>query len=412
MSLLITLLLEAFAAFLALLHGGGVQTDEAKYLLNIPYPHPPLLRFVLSATEWIPFQEMFWRFLFASLLLQAVWIVRDMGRDLSCARRLTLCACWLLSSAVLFQAGTVMLAVPTAIFAFLFLRLMPEESKANQGDKERHERPSSVVGLLWLAALLSTFQAVLFLPIVAAVVWRMRVSLWWKACVLLAPVVILFLFSLSNPLTLFAVQIQAGKDVGDDFLTRAQGLLRIWMLGGSGILSFIGTLGLILRRQWVVLFALAFVCVYVFIGRYDYYAVFFVPLFITGVHRFLSLAAECPSTPMRRWMHVSLPLLTGAGTVLLFTRVTAFPLPGPARAVLQAVGSSLPSRSYILVNGPFGHEWQYESRMPIRRYRSDLVDGAAAIICLRPCEDGVQWQSREWERLSVQTVETWAHDAQ
>jgi hypothetical protein len=79
-------------------HVGGVHTDEAKYLLNIPYPHPPLARWILHWTELIPFQELLWRIVFATLLIQAVFFVWDMARMRTREERFTLCGLWLFST--------------------------------------------------------------------------------------------------------------------------------------------------------------------------------------------------------------------------------------------------------------------------------------------------------------------------
>ena len=73
---LIIIGLEGYALALAWIQSlGGVRTDEAKYLLDIPYPHPPLMRWVLNLTEGFTYQEMLWRMIFATLLVQAVWLV-------------------------------------------------------------------------------------------------------------------------------------------------------------------------------------------------------------------------------------------------------------------------------------------------------------------------------------------------
>ena len=77
MQVLITVAgLEVYALALAFLQAmSGVRTDEAKYLLNIPYPHPPAARFVLGLTDGWAYQEIFWRIVFATLLVQAVFLV-------------------------------------------------------------------------------------------------------------------------------------------------------------------------------------------------------------------------------------------------------------------------------------------------------------------------------------------------
>src|SRR3989338_9501527 len=99
------ILLEGYALFLALWQQlGGVHTDEAKYLLNIPYPHPPLARGIFHLLDGMPLQDMFWRIVLASLLIQAVWFVWDMACDLKNGERMALSGAWLLCAAIVFQA--------------------------------------------------------------------------------------------------------------------------------------------------------------------------------------------------------------------------------------------------------------------------------------------------------------------
>ena len=110
--------LEAYAVALAVLQSlSGVRTDEAKYLLSIPYPHPPFLRSVMSATEWVPFQEMLWRVLLASLFIHAVWLIWDMVRGLDRQQRIALCGAWLLSGSILLLSGSILLAPVNAVQA-------------------------------------------------------------------------------------------------------------------------------------------------------------------------------------------------------------------------------------------------------------------------------------------------------
>ncbi|MBI5156250.1 hypothetical protein HZA45_03180, partial [Candidatus Peregrinibacteria bacterium] len=119
--------LEAYAIILAFLQAmSGVRTDEAKYLLNIPYPHPPAARFLLGLTDGWAYQEFFWRFLFATLLVQAVFLIWSMGKILPRRDRFTLCGVWLFSAAFVAQTGSIMMAELTAlqglVFTWLWIR--------------------------------------------------------------------------------------------------------------------------------------------------------------------------------------------------------------------------------------------------------------------------------------------------
>src|SRR3989338_3989707 len=93
----------------------GMRTDEAKYLLNIPYPHPPLIRSVLGWTDGFVYQEIFWRVIFATLIIQAVWLVWDMGRSFGRPSRILLALAWLLSSGVILQGGSLFIGPLSAL---------------------------------------------------------------------------------------------------------------------------------------------------------------------------------------------------------------------------------------------------------------------------------------------------------
>ena len=121
-TLVTVLMLQLYAMLLAGVHFfEGLKTDEAKYLLNIPYPHPPFARSILSATEWVPMHEWWWRCIFATLLVQAVWLfVRCVPTDRMRARMVVL-VMYLMSSALVMQAGTIMMAPLSALFGEFFV---------------------------------------------------------------------------------------------------------------------------------------------------------------------------------------------------------------------------------------------------------------------------------------------------
>ena len=64
----------------------------------------------------------------------------------------------------------------------------------------------------------------------------------------------------------------------------------------------------------------------------------------------------------------------------------------------------------LLIDGPFGHEWQYESTRPIGRFTQTLSSSvelqAQAIVCTKKtCEDDVNVDV--WKRLEGAPVEVW-----
>lgn len=352
--------LQTYACALAVVQFfNGVRTDEAKYLLNIPYPHPPLARWLFSVFDGFAWQEIGARMLCATLMVQAVWLVWDMGRALRPAARLSLCILWLGSAAFVLQAGTVMMAPLTALQALTFLWLL---------SRPRDALPhAAVIGLLWLTTVFTALQGVLLAPLVIAVLrlrgtpWRQR--LWYVG----APLALVALYALGNPLVLASVLIQSGKDAADSLLMRGLGLTHILLIAGSATGTVAGIAGLLLKRHAFILASFLLVAAYVFVGRHDYYAILFLPFLITGCKHLF-----------RRMPVLAIPVAIGGVlcTGLFFAHVPLLRSRSVARDLLRQAGPGL-----ILIDGPMGHEWQYEARrdQEIRRFRDDLAPGATVI---------------------------------
>ena len=376
--LIIVIGLECYAfalAFMQLLN--GVRTDEAKYLLNIPYPHPPLARWLLSLFDGFAWQELGARILFATVMVQAVWIVWDMGRALRLPARVSLCTLWLGSAAFVLQAGTVMMAPLTALQALLFLWMLSVP-------RERLPRPATI-GFLWLLTLFTALQGVLLAPLVIALL-RHRGERWgtvaWYAGV---PLVLLGAYALGNPLILASLFLQAGMDAANSVGMRVGGLLWVLVLAGSGVGSIVGIAGLGLKRHWWILASFVLIALYVVIGRYDYYAILFLPFFVTGAKHLF-----------RRMPVLAVPsaiVLVACTVLLLMLHAPLIAPRSPARYVLHQLDAGL-----ILVNGSMGHEWQYEALpgQDVRPYRTELRDEADAIVCRSACEDlGAEWMQMD-----------------
>ncbi len=364
--------LELYA--LALAHAqllNGVRTDEAKYLLNIPYPHPPLVRWLLGLFDGCPWQEICVRVLFATLMVQAVWIVWDMGRALKLPARLSVCVLWLGSAGFVLQAGTVMMAPITALEALAFLWLLSRPREALPG--------SASVAFLWLITVFTALQGVLLAPLAIAVLrlrgTPLKARLWYIG----APLVLVGLYALGNPLIMASFGLQAGKDTADTLLTRAEGLSWILVLAGSGVGTVIGIIGLILKKHWFILASFLLIALYVFVGRYDYYAILFLPFFITGAkHLYRRMSAD--------WQ-IAVPatvLLVVCTALLLTHHVPLRTERSPARDTLKQLGSGV-----FLLKGSFGHEWQYEaaSGQDLRLYTPALEPEATAVLCFEQCGD-------------------------
>lgn len=390
--------LEVYALLLANLQAlGGVRTDEAKYLLSIPYPHPPLLRWIMHLTEFVPFQEMLWRFLLASLVIQAVWFVWDLSKDLDLEDRMALCGGWLLSSAVILQAGSIMLAPVSAVQMLVFLWLR----------RQKHvERYAGFIALFWFASLFTAFQAILFLPFIIDVFARMTLPRREKIMYVALPILLLTLYSFSNPLVLAGIAIHGSGGLHSTLMDRALGVGTLWVFGGSLVLGLVGTAGVLRSRDPFLLSTFALVILFDAVSvPYPYYAILFTPLFIEGTR--LLLKATTHRRFFFRDTHTSaFPLLTfliGASVVIVFLRPPPLQ-PTNARAVMQAIAAR-GNDGDIAIQGSFGHEWQYESPFFVERYRTGNIANVQAIVCLNHCPT-VSAPER-WKKMEVEGVEVW-----
>lgn len=379
--------LEAYALLMTTLRMlGDVHTDEAKYLLNIPYPHPPLARTLLHTFESLPSQEWIVRFLFATALVQAAWFVWDLGRNLERPSRVLLVGAWLTSSAVLLQAGTIMMAVLTALQGLLLLWLL--------FDGRDHTSRAGWIGILWMASLFTAYQAVLFLPVMLALTLRMRLSRSQGVMIVFFPVLLLCLYTLGNPLAIASMLHQAGKDLDQSMIERLSESLWIWGLGGSFLLSAFGTWGILRSRHiaWIASFLL--VLCYVLLARYEYYAILFTPHVVVGAWYLLARARWRVSP----WALLVMPLVTH---ILLLVHPPIF-IESPAARTVAAI-KARGRAGILLIEGPFGHDWQYESSVPVLRARPHLLQDAAAVVCTHGCSQPADG----WVRLSGPPTVVW-----
>lgn len=379
--------LTFLALALALLQAThGVATDEAKNLLNIPYPHPPLLRFIIGAFWWMPGQAFLWRFLLALLLIQAVWLVWTLARR---GEGFALGALWLLSAAVIVWAGQILLVPVIAVEALIFcIWLLKSEDQ---------ERRVGWVSLLWLASLFTAYQAILYFPIVAVIFRRMKLPLWKRIIGFFGPVALLVLYTATNPLAVASMVTAGGQNLGGGTPFEAlRGVVWLWILGGSLVLSFLGTLGMLLSRRWSLLLSLLMVAAFVFLSYRPYYCLLFTPLFIAGL-------ASAPALFRRPAL-----VVLGALVCAVILVPVAFPasVPSPARMVFHsAEEANVPSGATALIAGSFGHEWQEAGPYLVKKYLPRLVDTARVVVCLADCPE-VRGK-KSWLRLTGVPVEAW-----
>ncbi len=390
-------LLEWYALLLAMLQlPAGVRTDEAKYLLSIPYPHPPLLRFLFASLQSLPAQEWLLRFLLCSIVVQAVWLLVDLAGVLTPSRRFALALAWLFSSAVMVQAGTIMMAPITAVFGLvcLWLALRPEHLVS---------RHAWLIGCFWLLGLFSAYQTVLFAPLLVSALRGAKVS-WSRVCILIGlPLALLSLYTLGNPLALASLVKVGGQDIAVALDVRMWNILWLTLSAGSGMLTIVGLSGVLTSGRMDLLSTAFLVLAFVAISSQPYYAILLTPLLCGGLFLLFckrSLSATCfiPA-------HVLLSML--------FLWMSLPPMhPTPARATMTFLRHHGVSGDHgpILIDGPFGHEWQYESHARIGRFTDALSlereQEASAIVCTRKtCEEDID--SDLWERLQGASVEIW-----
>ena len=385
----ILIALQIYAIALAFLQSmGGVRTDEAKYLLNIPYPHPPAARFILGLTDGWAFQEMFWRITFATLLVQAVFLVWSMGKILSKRDRFVLCAVWLLSAALVTQAGSVMMASLTAVeglvFTWLWVRRDIEVT-----------RFAGWLSLFWLLTLFTAFQGILFLPLVCALFWRTKLPRWFRLFCICAPVGLLLLYVLGHPLLAASILIAKGDNAALTLVGRLKGVFIVWGIAGGVWAAILGIAGIVSKRTGALFWTLLLVSAYVMVSYHEYYGLLFLPLFLAGL-----------ILTMRRWMLppsvILLPLLLA--TILLFPHLRPPAQPDSARAVSALIEARHQTGS-LLIAGSFGHQWEYESHLEIRRYRPELLKNAQAVVCLQACAD--MKKQKGWKTMSGAVLEIW-----
>ena len=387
-------LLELYALLLAGIQMfPGVHTDEAKYLLSIPYPHPPILRSIIAATAGFPAQEFLWRFIIASALVQAVWLLRDLGYVIPRPRRIALAASWLFASAVILQAGTVMMAPISGLFGLIcvWLVLRAEPLPATF---------ATVLGCVWFVGIFSTYQSVLYLPLLVSALHASNVS-WRKIAILIGtPLLLLILYTFSNPYVLATFFKVATQDAPLTLDVRIWNILWTYLIAGSGILSVVGTFGLLTGGRKDLLITFGIVLAYIALTSQEYYGILLTPLLCAGV--FLLFC--------KRRLSSTVYLSTLAFLSILFV-IARFPqmVPTPARATVRFLEAKHLD-SFVLIDGYFGHDWQFESRGVIRRYSQDLSSmvesEATAVVCTkRTCEEDINGD--EWKKLEGAPLEVW-----
>lgn len=381
-------IVQAYAVALAVYQLGiGVRTDEAKYLLNIPYPHPPLARTIFSLTENVPWQETLWRVVLATAVAQAVWIVADIARDRPPRDRIVLCAMWLLAPTVLLQAGTIMLAPLTALGTLLLLWCNArQDRRLDQG----------VVGFLWLGNLFVAYQGILALPLAWRALSGTTTTRMRAAGLLLLPVALLALYSLTNPLAL-ATMMMHGEGAEAASPQRLLDAGHVLLLAGVPAVT-LGAWGVARYGSWALRLTAFLTVAFIAVSApHAYYAILLLPLGIEGARLLLARASGTT-------LPASLMALAVTGSVFAFPSLLHPPAPSVAASALTLL-QQRETHGAILLVGPFGHEWQY-SPLEVRRFVPDLLPRSGAVICLEHCPTMRSWRTT-WMLLRGSPIEIW-----
>ena len=257
-----------------------------------------------------------------------------------------------------------------------------------------------MVGCLWLLALFSAYQTVLYAPLLLGVLHAAHVSRRKQFLYLGLPLLLLGLYTLGNPLALASFAHAGTQDTPLALHLRFSNVLQLCIVAGSLVTTFVGIVGIFGSGRPDFIVTLLLLLGFVAVTAQDYYAILLTPVFCAGVMFLLS--------KRRISGEVFIPLQILSAAVLLyhfFPRTAALPAWDTMR-FLQSQGVS----GLVLIDGYFGHEWQYESRgARIGRFTqtlsSEAETEASAIVCTKKtCEEDV---GDGWAELEGAPIETW-----
>ncbi len=321
-----------------------------------------MLRTALGWMDGWAGQELFVRAVFATAVVQAVWLLWDLMRERGRTERLAVAFAYLVSATVISQAGTVMFASVTAVQLLCWHWL---NVRAPQWSKV-----PGMAALLWLFTVMTTFQGVLLLPL-AYVQLRKTHSHLTAISLAILPVALLALYALSNPFVLAAFVSHGSSTPA--LVDKLWQTMKLWLTGGSVVMSLLGTAALVRSRERALQATALLIAAYAFMAPQPHYALFFTAVF------FAAFAKTLLSQRLALALVVFTPLLT----VLLVQQFALLPQRPAARDVVTHIAREIPPGPGWLLQmaGPFGHEWQYESPWPVVPYNESFWPETAAIVC-------------------------------
>ncbi len=389
-------LLEVIACFAVYIHlKSGVLTDEAKYLLSIPYPHPPAVREMMAWTKGWEWQEWFWRLVFASMMIQSIWLFAS-AQIMQEKKLMSIIAlCFLFSPAIFLQSGTIMLVVPAAAFGMLMVCALLHPSKTTK-------IPTILFGILWLFALLSVYHNILFAPLVWSAMHASQGTVREKKICFYGPILLLILYSLSHPLALASMIGVTKTHTSLGLMARGWQIAHTVLLGG-GVLTLTGIIGAILQKNRPLLLSLFATLALIFLSPQNYYAILLVPSLLAGTLFLLKQEKAKPKILLA--LHIPL-------SILIITQNFPSQAPSVARETMAWLSTNQQmTDALILIDGPFGHEWQYYSPLPLRKFsptlRLEVEKQSQLLICTKQtsCESDID--ETLWKRKTGATLEVW-----
>lgn len=250
-------------------------------------------------------------------------------------------------------------------------------------------------------ALFSAYQTVLFAPFIFVLLRRTTISRLRAWVYFLVPLALLVVYSLSNPLALASMFAVSTQDAVMPILDRSMNIVFVCLLAG-GALTFFGLLGIATGRRRTIMATSLLVLAYIALSAQQYYALLLTPILIGGLFQLFCHRRLRPLLFLSLHFFSSV-LLLWYGLPQMFILSTD----SDVIAFLQERGLTAP----ILIDGYFGHQWQYLSPVPVRRYSQTLAieaeDSASAIICTKPstCEDDIDRD--KWKKLDGAPREVW-----
>ena len=241
----------------------------------------------------------------------------------------------------------------------------------------------TLISLLWLISLFTAYQAILYAPL-AYVLLRKR-TLYF-----ITPIILVGLYTLTNPLVLASLTHVGGHNAGIDTIGKVHGMLRLWVLGGSGVVSLLGTAAIVRSKSLPLLLSLQLVVLYTLVIHLEFYAILFLPLFIGGL-------LLQPKFLEQRILVLACTVISSGTLLYLYPLKTEM---SAARQTMQVINNI--AVGSVAIHGSFGHEWQYESTSPVYRYT--INKESDAIVCLDACED---LSLDGYKRLDEAKIETY-----